>query len=250
MAHFVDYSKYYNLLYKDKNYLQEVEYIHSLIKEFDVKGCHLLDIGCGTGSHAMEMSSRGFHVHGMDLSNQMLDIARNRNIPNAVFSRGDIRNFRLDKKFDIVTSLFHVISYQTSNEDVKASFKNISDHLKEDGVFIFDCWYGPAVLYDLPGTRVRKMEDEHLRVIRVSESSIDFNRSIVDVFFEVNAYDKTSREFSIVTEKHPMRYFFLNEIDLFAECCDLSVVKSYAWLTQSLPTRNSWYITVICKRKL
>jgi SAM-dependent methyltransferase len=247
MAHFINYSKYYNLLYRDKNYTQEVDYITSLIRQFHPNAKNILDVGCGTGNHAIGMTSKGFNVHGVDLSEQMIAIANTRAIPNAVFSVGDIRDFRLDKKFDVVTSLFHVISYQTSNAAVGAAFKNIRRHLNDDGIFIFDFWYGPAVLTDQPSTRAKRMEDENLRVVRISESIMDFNRSIVEVSFEVNAYNKNSKEFSVVTEKHPMRYFFLNELDLLAEMKGLQIAQSYAWLTQNAPSKNSWYVTAICK---
>ena len=58
------------------------------------------------------------------------------------FTQGDLRTVRLGERADAVISLFHVMSYQTSNADLTAAFATAREHLAEGGVFIFDCWYG------------------------------------------------------------------------------------------------------------
>ena len=249
MDHFFDYSKYYNLLYQDKDYSKEVEYIDSLIKKFRPQTKSILDLGCGTGRHAKLMAAKNYSVHGVDLSAQMLEIANASKTPNVSFSQGDIRSFELNNKFDTITALFHVMSYQTSNDSVVSSLKTIHKHLKDDGLFIFDCWYGPAVMLDLPGLRVKEMEDDNLKVIRVTKPFLDFNKCVVEVNFEVNVFDKNNHSFQTISEKHPMRYFFQNELTFFATHCGFDVVDFYAWLTMSVPDKNSWYITAICRKQ-
>lgn len=249
MNQFFDYSKYYNLLYQDKDYSNEVDYIDSLITKFNPQTKQVLDVGCGTGKHAKLLAKKNYAVHGIDLSEQMLEIANSSKIPNVSFSQGDIRTFDLGRKFDTITTLFHVMSYQTSNDSVVSSFKTINKHLKDDGIFIFDCWYGPAVMLDLPGLRVKEMEDDNLKVIRISKPIVDFNKCIVEVNFEVNVFDKINRNFQTISEKHPMRYFFQNELIFFATYCGFDIVDSYAWLTMDSPNKNAWYITVICKKR-
>lgn len=248
MNHFLDYSKYYNLLYRDKDYSTEVDYVDSLIKRFKASTTSVLDVGCGTGRHAKLLAEKGYTVHGVDLSRQMLEIASLSETPELKFSQGDIRNFRLNKRFDTITSLFHVLSYQTTNDDVVNSLLTIRDHLNDDGIFVFDCWYGPAVLLDLPGLRVKEIEDDNLKVIRISRPTVDFNRSIVDVNFEVNVFDKTSRSLQTIHEKHEMRYFFLPELDYFAKQCGFKTIDSHAWLSTKPVDQRSWYITVILQK--
>lgn len=142
MPVFDDYAAYYDLLYNDKDYHSEVEYISSLIEKIGIKAAgSLLDIGCGTGKHAAEFIECGYEVFGVDLSSEMLRIAKE-NVPNCKFKRGRAEDFTIDKQFGIVASLFHVMSYQTSNKELYNSFANIYKHLKPDGLFIFDFWYG------------------------------------------------------------------------------------------------------------
>lgn len=72
------YSRYYDLLYSDKDYIGEVEYVDSLIKANSNNATTLLDMGCGTGKHAELLCDKGYIVHGIDLSQDMLKIAETR----------------------------------------------------------------------------------------------------------------------------------------------------------------------------
>src|SRR6202021_2412457 len=85
------------------------------------------------------------------------------------FSSGDIRNYRAGKRFDVVAALFHVMSYQTSNEDLLAAMVTAKEHLTPEGIFIFDYWYAPAVLTQQPSIRVKRMESDRLEVTRIAE---------------------------------------------------------------------------------
>ena len=132
------YSQYYDLLYSDKDYAGEVDYINKLIKENSNEAKSLLDLGCGTGKHAELLCNNGYIVHGIDLSEDMLEIAKNRRIDKVdrlFFSRSNIQELELNKKFDVVVSLFHVISYQNSNDQLIKAFEVAKSHLKNNGIF-------------------------------------------------------------------------------------------------------------------
>jgi SAM-dependent methyltransferase len=133
MSVFGAYSQYYNLLYKDKDYAGETEYVHGLIQKHRQGAQSILDLGCGTGRHDLLLAHMGYEVTGIDLSEEMLAIARSQTLiphPSPLkstcssvnFHQGDIRSIRLERSFDAVVSLFHVISYQTTNDDLRAAF--------------------------------------------------------------------------------------------------------------------------------
>jgi SAM-dependent methyltransferase len=154
---FGNYARYYDLLYRDKDYLGETQFIQNLIQAHAPKAKSILELGCGTGIHASLLAQQNFQIYGVDISHEMLQKASDRfsKLPAEVSSRlnfahGDIRQLRLNHTFDVILSLFHVISYQTSNDDLMAAFKTVKQHLKPGGIFIFDIWYGPAVLSDRP----------------------------------------------------------------------------------------------------
>ena len=127
------YSQYYDLLYRDKNYSGEVDYIIKLIKENSNEAKTLLDMGSGTGKHAELFCNNGYIVHGIDLSEDMLKIAKNRikdKEDKLSFSHSKIQELDLNKKFDVVVSLFNVMCYQNSNKELIKAFEVAKNHLK------------------------------------------------------------------------------------------------------------------------
>jgi SAM-dependent methyltransferase len=176
MSVFDAYARYYDLLYRDKDYAQEADFIQRLLQTHAPTAQRLLELGSGTGRHAEHLAEQGYHITGVERSAEMLARCSQRQAhqPSAIaqrlsFLQGDLREVRLDQTFDAVLSLFHVISYQTSNADLAAAFKTVALHLKPGGVFIFDVWYGPAVLHDLPQVRVKRLHDDDLAITRIAE---------------------------------------------------------------------------------
>ena len=242
--HFKDYANYYNLLYKDKDYKAEADYIHALIKQFAPHSKTLIDLGCGTGNHAFEFERLGYEVTGVDLSSQMVAIANDNKEKNnsiILFSEGDIRTYRDTKKYDVVVSLFHVMSYQTSNDDLEKAFLTAKTLMAADGVFIFDCWYGPGVLNDIPTSRTKNFEDDILRVVRNSNAIIDYNSNIVEVVFNVEIENKITNAITTVEELHPMRFLFKPEIELLCSKYKLEIQAHYNWMDREEPTERTWY---------
>jgi len=248
MNHFKEYSKYYDLLYKDKDYQKEATYIDALIRHCNKENSNLLDIGCGTGRHANLLVDKGYKVHGIDISEAMIDVAINNYGKKVSFSLGDIRNFKLNKKFDIITSLFHVMSYQVHNDDLDASFKTVYNHLNSEGYFIFDCWYGPGVMNDPPSIKVKRMNNEQIEVIRIAEPYTHHNESVIDVNFHILINDLQTNQLTQLHEKHPMRFLFKNEIELLAQKHKFKLVNYYSWLNFKEPTKNDWYTVFILKK--
>lgn len=244
MSTFEDYSNYYDLLYADKDYDAEVEYVNKLIKNVNPNAKTLLDLGCGTGKHDMLFQKKGYLTTGVDLSQDMIKRAKAQfDLP---FVHGDIRTVQLHKKFDVVVSLFHVMSYQTANNDLQNVFKTAKSHLEKGGLFIFDCWYGPAILNDQPVTRVKRMEDEKHEIIRLSESVLNANTNVVDVSFEVLIRDKQKETIRKIKELHQMRYLFFPEMQQYATSVGFKIVAFEEWLTGDHPQIDSRNVVFVC----
>lgn len=157
MTIFRDYAYFYDALYEDKNYKKECQFLEKIFEEYaSGKIRTILDLGCGTGGHTLILAEKGYKVAGIDLSEEMLEISRKKARKgelNIEFIEGDIRNIELGQKFDAVISMFAVVSYQITNEDLISTFKVALKHLKKNGLFIFDAWFGPAVLTQKPSDR-------------------------------------------------------------------------------------------------
>lgn len=237
------YAEYYDLLYRDKDYAGEAGYVRSLLSRHRINTGKLLELGCGTGKHAEQFARRGYSVHGIDLSEAMVAIAIKR-MPSELsrqltFDVGDVRTARLGSQFDAIVSLFHVASYQSSNEDLAAMFATASAHLKDSGLFVFDFWYGPAVLADPPVVRVKRLEDRHLKVTRIAEPTWHPNQNRVDVRYTVFVTQQASGAHFELEETHRMRYLFLPELELLLGAAGLQVLSAERWLSGELD-QTSW----------
>jgi len=246
MSVFANYARYYDLLYRDKNYAGETDYIQSLILR-DLPGAKtLLDLGCGTGRHDILLAQKGYAVTGIDMSLEMLAIAKSQ-CSSVNFIPGDIRTVRLDSAFDVITSLFHVMSYQTSNRDLTAAFSTVRAHLKPGGIFIFDCWYGAAVLTDRPTVRVKRLEDDKIAVTRIAEPFMHPQENLVDVNYHVFVRDKASGTVDELHESHLMRYFFEPEIEQLLEKENLSIVEKSEWMTGKRAGFDTWGVCFVVR---
>ncbi len=253
MSAFAAYSRYYDLMYREKDYAMEAAYVSSLVARHAPGAKVLLDIGCGTGAHARELASDGYIVHGIDMSEGMLERAHAMRaaLPpelseRLTFTRGDARNFHLGRKFDAVVSLFHVMSYQTSNKDLLAAFASAGKHLAAGGVFIFDCWYGPAVLTDRPRTVTREFKDESLSFSRLSEPVLDAERNVVEVHYtlHVNGGAETG---NTIRERHDMRYLFTPEVEMMLAANGLTLIESREWMSDREPGFDSWNVCYVAR---
>ena len=249
---FGDYSRYYNLLYKDKDYAGEARYVRGLIDRHSPQARSVLDLGCGTGRHDLLLSQMGYRVTGVDQSAEMLAIAKAQlpaapPSPTLSFDQGDIRSVRLGTQFDVVVSLFHVMSYQTTNEDLAAAFATVRAHLKPGGIFIFDCWYGPAVLTDRPAVRIKRLEDAAVSVTRLAEPVMHANDNLVEVNYQIFERDKASGEVAELRESHLMRYLFIPEIELFLREAGLALVSSAEWMSGEEPGFATWGVCFVVK---
>jgi SAM-dependent methyltransferase len=247
MTIFSNYARYYDLIYRDKDYTGEAKFIHSLLQTYAPNANSILELGCGQGKHALALAENGYQIHGVDLSQEMLQKANNSlsslntDIASRLkFSHGDIREVRLNQTFDVILSLFHVISYQTTNQDLLAAFTTVKEHLNPGGIFIFDVWYGPAVLTERPTTRIKRVEDDKIQVTRLAEPVIYPNKNLVDVNYQVFIKDKITEAFEELQETHKMRYIFETEIELLCNVNKMAPVKSAEWMTNKEPSCSTW----------
>jgi SAM-dependent methyltransferase len=252
MKVFGNYSRYYDLLYRDKDYATEAKFVHDLIQEHKPDAQSILELGCGTGRHSEILADYGYHIHGVDLSEEMLQKGSDRlsKLPPDLASRlkffqGDIRNLQLNQKFDVIVSLFHVISYQTTNDDLLATFHTVKTHLKQGGIFIFDCWYGAGVLSDPPTVRVKRLEDETMKITRIAEPIIHPNDNLVDVNYQVFIEDKNTDKIEEIKETHTMRYLFKPEIEFFLKISNLTLIETQEWMSKDKPSIKTWNIYFI-----
>lgn len=248
------YAGQYDQLYAEKGYGQECDLIEEAVRRHGAgqSGRRLLDVGCGTGNHSIELARRGWQVTGVDLSQSMLDLGaqKARDLPEAqrpTWLQGDARHFDTGAQVDVAIMMFAVVGYLTSNDDVLTGLRNIRRQLKPGGLFVCDFWYGPSVLSVRPTDRVRVLPTPEGRVIRAASTTLDVTRHTADVQFKLWSL-AGERLVGETTETHRMRYFFPQEFALFLECAGFALhgMTAFPSLDQPL-TDQSWNALVVAK---
>lgn len=247
------YAGQYDQLYAEKSYAAECDLVEEAARRHLAEvPATVLDVGCGTGAHAIELASRGYRVTGVDLSQPMLDRAAQKahlldTARRPAFLRGDARDFSTGQTHDLAIMMFAVVGYLTTNDDVLAGLRNVRRHLKPGALFVCDFWYGPSVLSMRPTDRVRVLETDEGRVIRAASTTLDVEHHTADVTFKLWSLhgDHLTGE---TVETHRMRYFFPQEFALFLQQAGFVPCSMTAFPSLDGPlTDQTWNALVVAR---
>ncbi|HLV10768.1 MAG TPA: class I SAM-dependent methyltransferase [Halanaerobiales bacterium] len=139
------------------------DYLQELLNYYQLTPSTVLDLACGTGSMSFLFSDNGYQVKGIDRSPDMLAIARNKAVrkdggkPN--FLEADIRDFLLEKKYDLAISLFDSLNYILEYRELKRVFENAYKSLNRQGLFIFDMNTIKRLMSIKPGSTIIKRDN-------------------------------------------------------------------------------------------
>ena len=228
------YANIYDVIYGNKNYVKECDVVEQVFKK--KKTVHsILDLGCGTGGHAAELSKRCYKIVGIDQSPQMIKIAQDKNLPACIFKHGDIRTFNLNQTFDAVLLMFNVIGYFLDENSLVALFSAARRHLTKGGILIFDFWYAPAVRENPPTENTREEMQAGLNVYRNATGKIDLKQNWVLIDCNLGRGPTTTME------THTVRYFDLDELQsLMSQSHFASINFSTLNNIFEVPNVNNW----------
>jgi SAM-dependent methyltransferase len=247
------YAECYDAIYQEKDYQAECDLIERLFKTYgDGQIKTVLDLGCGTGNHALPLAAQGFDVSGIDRSEFMVAEARKKAIASgrtalANFQQADVRTADLGRQFDAAVLMFAVLGYQLDNRDVTAALSTARRHLRPRGLLVFDVWYGPAVLFQRPSERARIIPLPHGKIFRVSSSELETSRHLCRVRYRLWKFD-AERRLSETEEEHSVRFFFPLELKLFLESAGFALVRLGAFPEfERDPDEKTWNVLCVAR---
>ena len=187
----------------------------------------------------------------MDRSPWMLDEARRKldREPGLAVSvqQGDLRVADLHQQFDAVVMMFAVLGYQEEDADVIAALNTVRRHLDSGGLFIFDCWFGPAVIHHRPDARVKSVPVAGGHIRRSTESTLDIDRHLCTVRFHV---ERLTGEAMVSTtdEEHRVRYFFGDELERFLTSAGFTLLRLGAFPHfEQAPDESTWNVLAVAR---
>ena len=245
-----EYSVIYDFLYTKKNYRKEFLLIKKIIKKYLSKPSVLLDLGCGTGQYSNLMTKLKLDVVGVDRSDNMLKIANkkyNKN-KNLSFTKSEIEKINLGKKFDIISALFHILSYHTTKQKIDKFFSKSHAHLNKNGILIFDFWYADGVFNLQSPLRIREVENKSYKIIRITISKW-FKK--IDQIFDLHnliVMNKKNKKISKFSETHKMKYFKLKFIKKKLKEHNFEFLESLDLQAGKPVSSKSWGALVVAKK--
>ena len=166
-------AKYYDEMYSWKDYEKETQRLVEIIEEHKTSaGRTLLDVGCGTGAHIQYLKQH-YEVSGLDLSEEMLKVAKDR-YKDVQFFQQNMTRMDLGMKFDIMTCLFGAIGHLTTQEELSGAIRSFAKHTNSGGVVIIEPFVTEENVH--PKTiGLLTLNNPDIKVARVNASRMEGN---------------------------------------------------------------------------
>ncbi len=251
---FKDYARIYDIIYKNKDYSGECEFLKKVFKKYSKKPVRdLLDVACGTGNHVAVLAKKGFNVFAQDMSKDMLALARQKakakNLKINFMPARPMQSFKHKRKFDAVIAMFSSIDYVIDPKDVKNTLKNIRACLKDEGIFTFDFWNKDYVLKHYSPFRKKVFVDGNRRATRISKTTLDRKNSIANIKYICSYFENGNKLYDI-NEMHRMRFHDIEDMKKMLDEAGFRVLATFPFL--KLGRKNcgrDWNISIVATPK-
>lgn len=209
-------SQFYDKIYSFKNYAEEAQKIKTLIIKLHPKAKEVLDVACGTGEH-IKYLSKDFAMDGIDLEPGLLEIAKEKN-PSSSFFVADMKEFKLEKKYDVILCLFSSIGYLKKGEEVIEALKSFKNHLKPSGIMAIEPWFTPDV-WKTGNPHLITVNETDLKICRMNISEVEGNISKLRFHYLIGDHNSVEH----VTEDHELALYTIDEMVGFFKRANLIV---------------------------
>lgn len=223
------HARVYDEIYAEKPYAAEARFVHELAGK---QGGKLLDVACGTGRHAIGFAELGYDVTASDINEELLAAGRDAAGDHVRFVQGDMCDLHVDGgPFDLVTCLFDSIGYAQDDDRVVSALRSLGRHAVPGGRVVCEFLHAPAIIRGGSSVRVKRLVLRDGRdLVRTSETTVDVERMLMRVRYELWAVDSDGRA-EHGEELQTNRLFSVPEMRQLAAAAGLSVravVPAYA----------------------
>lgn len=236
---FTSYAQYYDKFYSEHKYLKESNFILNYLKKNKIHTKEILDLGSGSCRHSSYFLKSGFKVTAIEKSKKMLSsVKKNKNL-NLV--NKDIYQLNLNKKFECIISLFHVVNYL---KDLNLFFSTLSKHSKKNTIVLFDLWFDKSLKYrDKYSYRVIEEKNEDIFRIGVIKKK-NKNVNILYNFFIKN---KLNNKIKYFQEEHFLNMHSIKELKEFAKKYNFNVLRVFGNFEAKKINKDTFNILLVLK---
>lgn len=179
-------SKYYHILYQERNHTEAEQFINKLVAFLKpASNCQMIDLACGKGRHAIYLNQLGYEIKGVDLSQQSIEAAKQFQSNSLTFEVKDLRQLNYQAQFDLALNLFTSFGYFDSLTVNVQVLEGIYQSLKPNGLLLIDFFNCKTVLENLVPS-----ETKHLSGIQFHiEKKLQNHTIVKDIRFTDNGQD-------------------------------------------------------------
>jgi len=185
-------ARYYDKLNANIDYKKQVDFILTLMEKKGILKDSLLDVGCGTGNHLMYFKDKIKMISGLEKSNEMLEIARKK-LPGVNFINGNMKEFSLNRLFNVIICMFGVISYNEDYTEVHKTLNCFHKHLEPGGIAVIDLEFSKEDWME-NGIWMEIVNEENLKIARLLNSKSKGNKFIYNPVFLIKEDNKVDFE--------------------------------------------------------
>jgi 16S rRNA A1518/A1519 N6-dimethyltransferase RsmA/KsgA/DIM1 with predicted DNA glycosylase/AP lyase activity len=251
MSNFKDYAKYYDLFYKAKNYRKESRFIESFFPKKKI--IELLDLGVGTGGHFINFLNNNYKIHGVELSSKMLNLVKKK--INIKISKNRYKLFNNDilkfnyfkNKYEVAYSIFHVINYLKSYNELKTFFNMAHKNLSKNGILIFDVWNSQLIDNSILENSLRIVKHKNMEIQRNGKVKLlKKRRMFVNIEYTFKIFKK-SFFYKKFTENHNLCIFSHN--DIMKASKKFKIINLCTWFNKKKkPNKNDFSSFYVFKK--
>lgn len=249
MNAYTGFAKVYETFMDNIPYEEWAAYLTGLLEELGVlAGSLLCELGCGTGIMTRRLAGAGYDMIGIDLSEEMLDIARYEHPEeenDILYLNQDMREFELYGTVAAVVSLCDSMNYLTTEEDLLKVFKLVNNYLDPGGYFIFDMKteYHYEVMMG-NRTIVDNREECSLIWENFYDKETSLNQYDITIYSKAEFEDDEEDEelpplYERMEETHVQRAYSVDKIIELLEKAGLKFVAAYGACTKEAPKPDS-----------
>lgn len=222
MSSYADFAYLYDMLTDDVNYTARADYIESLFADFmDRKPKLIADIGCGTGTMCKILNERGYDMIGIDSSEEMLSVARDKSDPDILYLEQNMTEFELYGTVDVILCLLDSFNYLTEDGDAQKFFALAKNYLDPGGILIFDI-NTPHKFENIFADNIYTYEND--KIFYTWEN--DFDGKICEFYLNFFVDDGCGK-YSRITEQHFERCYQIDELKADIESAGMSVLAVF-----------------------
>lgn len=230
-----EFAYLYDNLINDVEYKAWADYYFKIFRRYGLKPHLGLDLGCGTGNLTVELAKRGMEMTGVDLSEDMLMVAREKSEGmDILYLNQDMTEFELYGTVDFIVSSLDCVNYITDKRDLLKVFKLVNNYLDPGGLFIFDI-NTSYKLENVIGNNTFVIENED--VFCTWQNEYDKKRKICD--FYLTFFCKDDKGYARFDEQHSERAYEIEEIKALIETSGMKLLKVYNAFGFDNPKKNS-----------